>query len=200
MAKLLKLRRGTTTQHGSFTGAEGEVTVDTDKETLVVHDGSTAGGTPLAKESAIPDVSTKADLSGATFTGNVSLGANDLTVGDIRSKVPTDFWNSSFSYFRIADYGHLTSDGGYQFNITAGGYRNTSGWVDTTVNSQSGFGCQIGLNPTNGHIQLNSESGKSTGDTHVIAQKMLLTPTKVFVTAGVAGERIIVSALDIDCN
>jgi len=52
MAKLLKLRRGTTSQHSSFTGAEGEVTVDTDKETLVVHDGSTAGGIPLALESA----------------------------------------------------------------------------------------------------------------------------------------------------
>ena len=42
MAKLLKLRRGTTTQHGSFTGAEGEVTIDTTKDTAVVHDGSTA--------------------------------------------------------------------------------------------------------------------------------------------------------------
>ena len=50
MAKLLKLRRGTTTQHGSFTGAEGEVTIDTTKDTAVVHDGSTAGGRPLARE------------------------------------------------------------------------------------------------------------------------------------------------------
>jgi len=53
MAKLLKLRRGTTSQHSSFTGAEGEVTVDTTKDTIVVHDGSTAGGTALAKESAV---------------------------------------------------------------------------------------------------------------------------------------------------
>ena len=52
MAKLLKLRRGTTSQHSSFTGAEGEVTVDTTKDTLVVHDGSTAGGHPISKESA----------------------------------------------------------------------------------------------------------------------------------------------------
>ena len=50
MAKLLKLRRGTTTQHASFTGAEGEVTVDTTKDTAVVHDGSQAGGRPLARE------------------------------------------------------------------------------------------------------------------------------------------------------
>ena len=53
MAKLLKLRRGTTSQLGSFTGAEGEVTIDTDKETAVVHDGSTAGGHALAKENMV---------------------------------------------------------------------------------------------------------------------------------------------------
>ena len=45
----VKLRRGTTAQHAGFTGAEGEVTVDTDKETLVVHDNATAGGHELLK-------------------------------------------------------------------------------------------------------------------------------------------------------
>ena len=49
MAKTLQLRRGTTAQHSSFTGLVGETTVDTDKDTLVVHDGSTSGGFPLAK-------------------------------------------------------------------------------------------------------------------------------------------------------
>ena len=44
MAKLLQLRRGTTTQHSTFAGAEGEVTVDTDNDALVVHDGSTVKG------------------------------------------------------------------------------------------------------------------------------------------------------------
>ncbi len=63
MAKLLKLRRGTTSQHSSFTGAEGEVTVDTTKDTVVVHDGSTAGGTPLAKESAIVAVIDEDNMS-----------------------------------------------------------------------------------------------------------------------------------------
>jgi hypothetical protein len=51
MANALQLRRGTTTQHNTFTGLAGEVTVDTDKETVVVHDGSTAGGFPLARAS-----------------------------------------------------------------------------------------------------------------------------------------------------
>jgi hypothetical protein len=47
----LQLRRGTTSQHSAFTGLVGEITVDTDKDTIVVHDGSTAGGFPLAKAS-----------------------------------------------------------------------------------------------------------------------------------------------------
>jgi hypothetical protein len=49
----LQLRRGTTAQHSTFTGLVGEITVDTDKDTIVVHDGSTAGGYPLAKASEI---------------------------------------------------------------------------------------------------------------------------------------------------
>ena len=83
MAKLLKLRRGTTTQHGSFTGAEGEVTVDTDKETLVVHDGSTAGGHPVAAEDL-------ANVSSSTIAGrlsNDSLATSKLAAGALPSDV-----------------------------------------------------------------------------------------------------------------
>ena len=52
MSKQVQLRRGTTTEHGTFTGVAGEVTVDTDKKTLVVHDGSTVGGIPLPRVTA----------------------------------------------------------------------------------------------------------------------------------------------------
>ena len=75
MAKLLKLRRGTTSQHSSFTGAEGEVTVDTDKEALVVHNGSTAGGFPVAR----------ADGTGTTnftITGELDAATGDFS-GDV---------------------------------------------------------------------------------------------------------------------
>ena len=82
MAKLLKLRRGTTSQHGSFTGAEGEVTVDTDKETLVVHDGSTAGGHPVAAEDM-------ANVSSASIAGRLatdSIATSKIAAGAL----PTD--------------------------------------------------------------------------------------------------------------
>ena len=50
MAKRVQRRRGTTAEHGSFTGAVGEISVDTTKDTIAVHDGSQAGGFPLARE------------------------------------------------------------------------------------------------------------------------------------------------------
>lgn len=53
MATQIQFRRGTTSEHSSFTGAVGEITVDTTKDTAVIHDGSTAGGIPLAKESSV---------------------------------------------------------------------------------------------------------------------------------------------------
>lgn len=53
MATILQLRRGTTAQHSTFTGAVGEVTIDTTKDTVVVHDGTTVGGFALAKEETV---------------------------------------------------------------------------------------------------------------------------------------------------
>lgn len=42
--------RGTTVQHNTYTGLPGELTVDTDKHVVVVHDGSTAGGHPTVPD------------------------------------------------------------------------------------------------------------------------------------------------------
>lgn len=58
MSTQVKFRRGTAAEHTTFTGAVGEVTVDTTDDRLVVHDGSTAGGIPAAKESEIPSSAT----------------------------------------------------------------------------------------------------------------------------------------------
>ena len=105
MAKLLKLRRGSTTHHSSFTGAEGEVTVDTDKETLVVHDGSTAGGHPVAAEDM-------ANVSSASIAGRLatdSLSSDKIAGGAL----PTDVTvtnanvvsNAAIANSKLADSG-----------------------------------------------------------------------------------------------
>ena len=86
MAKLLKLRRGTTSQHASFTGAEGEVTIDTTKDTAVVHDGSTAGGKPLAKED-MTNVSSAAIAGqlGTSSIANTKLADSGVSAGTVGS-------------------------------------------------------------------------------------------------------------------
>jgi hypothetical protein len=67
MATILQLRRGTTVQHSSFTGAEGEVTVNTTKDTVVVHDGTTAGGFELVSLAATQTLTNKT-LTSPTLT------------------------------------------------------------------------------------------------------------------------------------
>ena len=46
---IIQLYRGTTAQNDAYVGAAGELTIDTTRKTLRVHDGITAGGTELAK-------------------------------------------------------------------------------------------------------------------------------------------------------
>lgn len=77
MATEVQFRRGTTAQHSTFTGAAGEMTIDTTKNTVVVHDGSTAGGFPAAKESDITSLQTqlnaKAPIDSPTFTTTLDV-------------------------------------------------------------------------------------------------------------------------------
>ena len=50
MSTQVQFRRGTTAEHQSFKGAEGEVTVDTSLKTVVVHDALTNGGFPVLRQ------------------------------------------------------------------------------------------------------------------------------------------------------
>ena len=107
MAKVLKLRRGTTTQHSSFTGAEGEVTVDTTKDTVVVHDGSTAGGHPVAAED-MANVSSS-DIVGRLAAGSIAHAklANDAVDGD---NIADDSINSEHYVDGSIDEAHIADN------------------------------------------------------------------------------------------
>lgn len=76
MTTAVQRRRGTTAEHAGFTGLLAEVTVDTTKDTLVVHDGAQAGGYPLARE----------DLSNVNVNqiANVIPAATTSTAGKVQ--------------------------------------------------------------------------------------------------------------------
>lgn len=99
MADQLQLRRGTTAQIATFTGAQGEVIVDTDKDTLVVQDGATPGGFPLAPESAVVD---------GTFYFNDDVSGGSIADSYILS--PKANTNTPTSYMDGQQYGFVTAN------------------------------------------------------------------------------------------
>ena len=82
MATQVQWRGGSTSEHSTFTGAAREVTVDTSKQTLVVHDGSTAGGHPLQKQYPAQGSQTfpTYTFSGDINTGIYSPGADQVAI------------------------------------------------------------------------------------------------------------------------
>ena len=100
MPDQLQLRGGTTTEHNSFTGVSKEVTVDTTKKTLVVHDGSTAGGNPLMKENGGNAAGTVNIGTGGTNRLNIS--SSEIVFNE--SGADTDFrieGDSSADLFKV---------------------------------------------------------------------------------------------------
>lgn len=78
--------RGTTAQHAAYTGKIGELTVDTDKKVVVVHDGVTAGGVPMARE----DRKIKGDTHLKVNSGTEGTLASDLTLTVNMDSLATD--------------------------------------------------------------------------------------------------------------
>ena len=81
MATAVQLRRGTTTQNNAFTGALGEVSVDTTLDTIRVHDGSTAGGFEITSNAATQTLTNKS-LTAPTLTGTAVMADLDIS-GDV---------------------------------------------------------------------------------------------------------------------
>ena len=78
--------RGTTAQHAAYTGKIGELTVDTDKKVVVVQDGVTAGGVPMARE----DRKIKGDTHLKVNSGAEGTLARDLTLTVNMDSLATD--------------------------------------------------------------------------------------------------------------
>jgi hypothetical protein len=93
MATQVQIRRGSTTNHASFTGAPGEITVDTDKNTVVVHDGNTPGGFPLLNENNVGGTVQEKLVSGSnikTINSGSLLGSGDISITPATIGSPTN--------------------------------------------------------------------------------------------------------------
>lgn len=90
MSKPLKPKRGTTAQHASYIGEAHEVTFDTDKNTLVAHDGVTAGGFPLAKSAELEAFKTAQAAKDAAQDAAINSALAPVSTGSITSRALAD--------------------------------------------------------------------------------------------------------------
>lgn len=117
MPTQVQFRRGTTSQNNSFTGAVGEISVDTDKDTIRVHDNSTAGGFELLR----------ADLNNISGdTDDISEGSTNFYYTNARVDAEIDAYLSAGTGITLAGSGSIAVD----TSVIA-----TRSYVDTAVSN-----------------------------------------------------------------
>lgn len=152
---VIQRRRGTTTQHATVVGPEGEMTVDTTKHTVVVHDGATPGGFPLSREGHA-----HASFGGATSVAPGAVGfvpapaagaqgrflRGDGVWSDLGSTTDTvsEATNKYFTQARAR--AALSSGNGISYNPSTGEIAVAGSSVVTSVAGMSG---DVTLSKTN---------------------------------------------------
>jgi len=111
MPTSIQFRRGTTQQNDLFTGANGELTINSSNNAVRVQDGNTQGGFELAR----------ADFSNlpanVTYTGNLTVGS--LVAGNID--------NNLVAANTFVQHQRIISDANVDINVLSGNGVNIFG-------------------------------------------------------------------------
>jgi hypothetical protein len=87
MPTVLQFRRGTAAQNNAFTGALGELSIDTENDSIRIHDGSTAGGFETnAKEAQYADVAERYHADAVYDPGTVLVFGGETEVTESTTK------------------------------------------------------------------------------------------------------------------
>ena len=125
MATQVQFRRGTTGEHSGFTGAVGEVTVDTEKKVLCVHDATTPGGFPLLQQDGSNSGFSLGSLSSCAlkFAGDPDTGL--MSTGADQVQLVT----GGFARLTIDSNGNVSIPSG---NLTISGNVTVTGNLDSS--------------------------------------------------------------------
>jgi hypothetical protein len=193
MPTTVQFRRGTSTQNDAFTGAAGELSIDTTNKTIRVHDGSTAGGARLALNSERDD-----NLSVANAT---VLFANKMHVANVTSLFTTSD-ASIATKMAVSNVTSLftTSDATVATNSATerSALANTNSYIATNSATE-----RSALANTNAYIATNSATERSAlantnayiaavqsdVDTNEATERSALANTNAYIATNSATER-----------
>ena len=131
MAKQLELRRGTTQANNLFTGATGEVTMDTDTKQLRVHDGVKTGGYAIDTLVAF-----QAPNAGNNYTWYRKYASGWVEQGGVFTvSVSSRFGYATITLLVTMDNINYTvyAQGGYITNVSAMAYNVNSKTVNNFI-------------------------------------------------------------------
>jgi len=187
MPTQLQFRRGSTSQNNNFTGAVGEITIDTDTDALLVHDGSTAGGIEVFPSGSIIAFGGTTAPSGFLLCDGSNVSRT--TYARLFASIATAYGNGDgSSTFGLPDLRDRTLVGKGTNNSTLGaeiGALAASSVMTTATGSNTGGG-NTGTGTTAGGTTGTGTTGTGTtggGTTGADGDGDLTVPTATFATS-----------------
>ena len=143
MAKQVQFRRGTAAENDAFTGAVGEITVDTTNKQIRVHDGSTAGGTAalasLGANNAVVDAvqnftaGQSGEITALTSAATITADMSDSNFFSVTLDTNATFANPSNPVAGQAGAIFITQDGTGSRTASWGSYWKFAGGTAPTL-------------------------------------------------------------------
>jgi len=213
MVKGVKFRRGTTVEHSAFTGAEGEITIDTDKDIAVVHDGTTVGGKELVGVAAtqrltnkdieattlsVTGVSTAGNLNVVGVTTSTFIQSTNLNVTGVTTT--TTLGVTGFSTTRDLTVVGVATASTFSGNVSSVNIQttnlNTTGIITTSTLGVTGLSTSLNLNVVG--VTTSSTINDSKGDVRAIPQNS--QTSSYIIAASDAGKHIGITTGGVTIN
>ena len=217
MPTQVQFRRGTTTQNNSFTGAVGEISVDTTLDTIRVHDGSTAGGTRLAKYSEITTGDITAVVAGTGLSGGATSGDATVALSHLGLESLSDpnddqivFWDDSAGATAFLDIGSGLAISGTTLSSSITQYADSDARGSISVTDSGGDG-SLAYNSSTGvitytgpsasevraHITAGTGVSISSGEVS-IGQAVATSSNVTFADVAATGNLTVTGNLDVN--
>tara|TARA_B100000073_G_scaffold261395_1_gene221073 strand:+ start:570 stop:1769 length:1200 start_codon:yes stop_codon:yes gene_type:complete len=217
MPTQVQFRRGTTTQNNSFTGAVGEISVDTTLDTIRVHDGSTAGGTRLAKYSEITTGDITAVVAGTGLSGGATSGSATVALSHLGLESLSDpnddqivFWDDSAGATAFLDIGSGLAISGTTLSSSITQYADSDARGSISVTDSGGDGSLAYNNSTGvitytgpsasevrAHITAGTGVSISSGEVS-IGQAVATSSNVTFADVAATGNLTVTGNLDVN--